>query len=268
MLAPARRRPIPLVPAPPRWSDEAMHNSENVSRMPWPAPKGGLLAPGAAILFGIGTPLQQPAGGGVGAPRFRHGAGRRAAWTAARARGGAARSDLPRLGWNNGTGHVVLGLEAAWRDGTTHLATSPMAFMQCLAALVPRPHLRLRTTASRRSIPPSNYPDWVACASGWPAIDRQVCNACLTFEARSAALRSSPDVQQRRLGTRTRPSTAGGGGSLPGAPRTPTAVVARPLQRCPDCGGELKLNAILKQLAIERVNETAWASGPGFPRPG
>ena len=30
-----------------------------------------------------------------------------------------------------------------WRDGTTHLVTSPLEFMQRLAALVPRPRLHL-----------------------------------------------------------------------------------------------------------------------------
>jgi len=39
----------------------------------------------------------------------------------------------------NAAGQVVLKLETAWRDGTTHLAMSPLEFMQRLAALVPRP---------------------------------------------------------------------------------------------------------------------------------
>jgi hypothetical protein len=74
-------------------------------------------------------------------------------------------------------------------------------------------------------------------------------------------------VGLRQLSGQGRPSTASGGSQLPGAPRTPTAVVARHLQRCPDCGGELKFIAILKQPAIEMVNETAWAAGPGLPKP-
>ena len=43
----------------------------------------------------------------------------------------------------NATGQVVLRLKTAWRDGTTHLAMSPLEFMQRLAALVPRPRLHL-----------------------------------------------------------------------------------------------------------------------------
>ena len=39
----------------------------------------------------------------------------------------------------NAAGQVVLKLKTPWRDGTTHLVMSPLAFMQRLAALVPRP---------------------------------------------------------------------------------------------------------------------------------
>ncbi|MCE9640224.1 MAG: transposase [Betaproteobacteria bacterium] len=39
----------------------------------------------------------------------------------------------------DGAGDVVLQLKSAWRDGTTHIKMSPLEFMQCLAALVPRP---------------------------------------------------------------------------------------------------------------------------------
>ena len=43
----------------------------------------------------------------------------------------------------NAAGQVVLKLKTPWRDGTTHLAVSPLEFMQRLAALVPRPRLHL-----------------------------------------------------------------------------------------------------------------------------
>jgi len=36
-------------------------------------------------------------------------------------------------------GQVVLQLKSAYRDGTTHVVMSPLAFMQRLAALVPSP---------------------------------------------------------------------------------------------------------------------------------
>jgi Putative transposase len=40
-------------------------------------------------------------------------------------------------------GSVVLKLDNAWPDGTTHLVMSPLEFMRRLAALVPRPRLHL-----------------------------------------------------------------------------------------------------------------------------
>ena len=43
----------------------------------------------------------------------------------------------------NAAGRVVLKLKTPWRDGSTHLVMSPLAFMQRLAALVPRPRLHL-----------------------------------------------------------------------------------------------------------------------------
>ena len=43
----------------------------------------------------------------------------------------------------NAAGQMVLKLKTAWRDGTTHLVMSPLAFMQRLAVLVPRPRLHL-----------------------------------------------------------------------------------------------------------------------------
>ena len=43
----------------------------------------------------------------------------------------------------NAAGQVELKLKTPWRDGTTHLVSSPLEFMQRLAALVPRPRLHL-----------------------------------------------------------------------------------------------------------------------------
>ena len=43
----------------------------------------------------------------------------------------------------NRAGQVVLKLKTAWRDGTSHHVMAPMEFMQRLAALVPRPRLHL-----------------------------------------------------------------------------------------------------------------------------
>ena len=43
----------------------------------------------------------------------------------------------------NRAGQVVLKLKTAWRDGTSHHVMEPMEFMQRLAALAPRPRLHL-----------------------------------------------------------------------------------------------------------------------------
>ena len=43
----------------------------------------------------------------------------------------------------NRAGQVVLQLKSAYQDGTTHIVMSPLEFLQRLAALVPRPRLHL-----------------------------------------------------------------------------------------------------------------------------
>ena len=49
----------------------------------------------------------------------------------------------------NAAGLVTLRLKTPWRDGTTHIVMLPLAFMQRLEALVPRPRLRRQMTASK-----------------------------------------------------------------------------------------------------------------------
>ncbi len=44
---------------------------------------------------------------------------------------------------SDGEGNVVLKLKTPWCNGATHLVLTPVAFMQRLAALVPRPRLHL-----------------------------------------------------------------------------------------------------------------------------
>jgi hypothetical protein len=60
----------------------------------------------------------------------------------------------------NAAGQVVLKLKTAWRAGTTHRVTSPLEFMQRLAALVPRPRLHLIRFHGVLTPTPS-------CASWW-----------------------------------------------------------------------------------------------------
>ena len=43
----------------------------------------------------------------------------------------------------NRAGQVALQLKSPYKDGTTHVVMEPLEFMECLAALVPRPRLHL-----------------------------------------------------------------------------------------------------------------------------
>jgi hypothetical protein len=61
----------------------------------------------------------------------------------------------------NAARQVVLRLKTAWRNGTTHLAMSPLVFVQRLATLVPRLRLPSPMTASRQPIAALRCPDWV-----------------------------------------------------------------------------------------------------------
>lgn len=48
----------------------------------------------------------------------------------------------------NAAGQVELKLKTPWHDGTPHLVTSPLGFMQRRAALIPRPRLLKRVLAT------------------------------------------------------------------------------------------------------------------------
>jgi hypothetical protein len=50
----------------------------------------------------------------------------------------------------NAAGQVALKLKTLWRDGTTYLVTSPLAFMERLAALAPYQCLGIPPPDSRR----------------------------------------------------------------------------------------------------------------------
>jgi len=61
----------------------------------------------------------------------------------------------------NAAGQWELKLNTPWRDGTTHLAMSPLEFMQRMAVLVPRRLLHPVITASRLAISGVGCPVWV-----------------------------------------------------------------------------------------------------------
>lgn len=109
------------------------NEDEQMSELPWPAMRGGLLALGAAGLFGISTPLVQRAGNGLGP-----------FGTAALLYAGAAliglllrqpvereaglrRADLLRLGWMALFGAVIGPVALAW--GLQHTSGTSASLM-------------------------------------------------------------------------------------------------------------------------------------------
>jgi drug/metabolite transporter (DMT)-like permease len=111
----------------------------NARHAHWPALRGGMLALGAAVLFGVSTPLVQRAGAGVGA-----------LGTAALLYGGAAlvgllqrqgtehearlrRGDLPRLAWMALCGAAIGPTLLAW--GLQHTSGTSASLLLALEAL-------------------------------------------------------------------------------------------------------------------------------------
>ncbi|MDP1962498.1 MAG: transposase, partial [Reyranella sp.] len=128
----------------------------------------------------------------------------------------------------NAAGQIELKLKTPWRDGTTHLVMSPLEFMQRLAALVPRPRLHLirfhgvlAPNAKLRAMVVPQEPEPPAPATP-PAECEAIC----------------PHHRPVRL------SWA----------KLLKRVFELDLERCPNCGGELKIiAAILEQPVIEKI---------------
>jgi len=128
----------------------------------------------------------------------------------------------------NAAGQVVLKLKTPWRDGTTHIVMSPLEFMQCLAALVPRPRLHLirlhGVLASNAKLRALVVPQGPEEATG---------------ESELAATESGC-----AHGRPARISWA----------RLLKRVFEIDLEHCPNCGGQLKIiAAILESAVIERI---------------
>ena len=128
----------------------------------------------------------------------------------------------------NRAGQVVLKLKTAWRDGTTHIVMSPLEFMQRLAALVPRPRLHLirfhgvlAPNAKLRALVVPHGPEQATSESEVPA---------------------------------TEPGCTHGLPARVGWTRLLKRVFQIDLERCPNCGGQLKIiAAILQAPVIERI---------------
>ena len=123
---------------------------------------------------------------------------------------------------------MVLKPKTPWRDGTTHQGTSPLEFMQRLAALVPRPRLHLTRfhgvlapNAKLRAMVVPQEPE-VAAQEAKPAGCEAIC-------AHHRPVRLSWAKLLKR-------------------------VFDLDLEHCPNCGGELKIiAAILEQRVIEKI---------------
>ena len=122
----------------------------------------------------------------------------------------------------NHAGDVVLKLKSPYQDGTTHIVMSPLEFMQRLAALVPRPRLNLirfhGVLAPNATLRSEIIPDA-------PKNDKDPGDA---------------QVHASHCSTSSRISWA----------RLLKRVFDIDIERCPHCGGELKIIAAIEQPTV------------------
>ena len=128
----------------------------------------------------------------------------------------------------NAAGQVELKLKTPWRDGTTHLVMSPLEFMQRLAALVPRP--RLHPIRFHGVLAPNAKLRAAVVPRGPP-------------ERTEAAQAAGPEA-----------SLVHGRAGRIGWARLLKRVFGIDIERCPNCGRELKIiAAILERAVIETI---------------
>ncbi|MDH3459448.1 MAG: transposase [Burkholderiaceae bacterium] len=123
---------------------------------------------------------------------------------------------------------VVLKLKTPWHDGTTHLVMTPQEFMQRLAALVPRPRLRLIRFHGVLA-PNAKLRAQVVPQRPHEHADASELASCEANCAHHRPVRMSWARLLKR-------------------------VFEIDLEHCPNCGGELKIiAAILEAPVIERI---------------
>jgi len=128
----------------------------------------------------------------------------------------------------NAAGQVVLKLKTPWHDGTTHLVMTPQEFMQRLAALVPRPRLRLIRFHGVLA-PNAKLRAQVVPQRPHEHADASELASCEANCAHHRPVRMSWARLLKR-------------------------VFEIDLEHCPNCGGELKIiAAILEAPVIERI---------------
>ena len=131
----------------------------------------------------------------------------------------------------NPGGRVVLKLKTPWRDGTTYLVMSPLALMQRLAALVARPRLHL--IRFHGVLEPN------------AKLRTQVVPAGQDDEGATRAEAEADELHDPHRWA-SRISWA----------RLLKRVFEIDMEHCPNCGGELKVIAvILETQVIERIVE-------------
>jgi hypothetical protein len=143
----------------------------------------------------------------------------------------------------NRAGQVVLQLKSPYKDGTTHIVMEPLEFMERLAALVPRPRLHLIRF------------------HGVLAPNAKLRSQIVPAPAQRATESSSEDAHAQ--GAPARMSWA----------RLLKRVFDIDVERCPNCGGALKIIACPEPSSKGRDRRSAGdrqdpqPSGPADPRP-
>jgi hypothetical protein len=134
----------------------------------------------------------------------------------------------------NAAGQVELKLKTPWRDATMHLVTSPLEFMQRLAALVPRPRLHL--IRFQGVLAPNARLRSSVVRKGPPVPQGPAAEAALVAECEVETAEAQPHrISWARLLKR---------------------VFGIDMPHCPNCGGgsELKIiAAILERPVIEKI---------------
>ncbi len=134
---------------------------------------------------------------------------------------------------------MVLTLKTPYRDGTTHIVMSPLEFMQRLAALVPRPRLNL---IRFHGVLAPNAKLRSEIIPGSKKNKSNASNASGAVPSSSASVR----ISWARLLKR---------------------VFDIDIERCPHCGGTLKIiAAILERAAITKILDHLGLSSRAPPR--
>jgi hypothetical protein len=139
----------------------------------------------------------------------------------------------------NDAGQVVLTLKTPYRDGTTHIAMSPLEFMQRLAALVPRPRLNLIRFASFRF---AKY--LLTPFHGVLAPNAKLRSEIIPSGKKNKPILSDTDDDVPHFPVSARISWG----------RLLKRVFDIDIEHCPHCGGTLKIvAAILESGAITKI---------------